>query len=210
MESQFIVSVFLRVSTSEQETENQKHGISEYIKSAGLPEAVFFEETASGSRDWKTSILKRIIDASSDGDVLVVSEISRLARSTLQVLEILKACADHGIIVHIVKSRMIMDGSIQAKIVSTVFGLLAELERDLIQARTKESLDRRRESGLPMGRPAGEAKTLRLDGIASDLDKWRALGLGWAAIAKLAGCARSTLYAWAARRRPDWKKSIQD
>jgi DNA invertase Pin-like site-specific DNA recombinase len=166
-----------------------------------------YEDTASGKLHWKQRQLGVLLTDAKPGDIILVAEISRLARSTLQVLEILQFAASAGLIVHVVKSRLIMDGTMQSRIIATVLGLAAEIEREFIAARTTEALSRRRAAGLPMGRPAGEAKTLKLDVLAADLDKWKAKKLGWASMAKLADCSRSTLYAWAERRRPEWIKT---
>jgi DNA invertase Pin-like site-specific DNA recombinase len=197
---------YLRVSTDKQEVENQQKGITEYAAARSLVIDRTYHDTASGKTHWKHRELGILLTDALAGDVLLVAEISRLARSTLQVLEILQYAAQVGIVVHVVKSRLVMDGTMQSKIIATVFGLAAEIEREFIAARTKEALSRRKLAGLPMGRPAGEAKTLKLDALAADLDKWRAKKLGWASMAKLADCSRSTLYAWAARRRPAWIK----
>lgn len=204
MEADKQAYVYLRVSTDQQDEENQHRGITAYLEKLGARQVITYRDTASGKIPWRERKIATIINAASPGQLLVVAEISRLARSTLQVLEILTAAANAGIIVHVVKSNLIMDGTMQSKIIATVLGLAAEIEREFIAARTTEALSRRREKGLPMGRPKGEAKTLRLDAIADNLDKWHALKLGWSSVAKLAGCSRSTLYAWAARRRPDW------
>lgn len=199
--------VYLRVSTDQQDAENQRQGISAYIEKLDVKQVITHEDTASGKTPWRSRKIATILKAAAPGQLLIVAEISRLARSTLQVLEILTEAAERGLVVHVVKSNLIMDGSMQSKIIATVLGLAAEIEREFIAARTTEALARRRAAGLPMGRPAGEAKTLKLDAVTSDLDKWKSLGLNWSAIAKLAECRRSTLYAWAERRRPEWIKT---
>jgi len=195
---------YLRVSTDRQEVENQASGLAAYAASLNIQINKTYEDIASGKIHWKHRALGELLADAEAGDIILCSEISRLARSTLQVLEILQFAASRELIVHVVKSRLVMDGTIQSRIIATVLGLAAEIEREFISARTTEALARRKAAGLPMGRPAGEAKTLKLDTIAGDLDKWHAKKLGWASLAKLAGCSRSTLYAWAARRRPDW------
>lgn len=55
-----------------------------------------------------------------------------MARSTLQVLEMLECCVRRGINVHIAKQGMVLDGSMQSRITATVLGLAAEIERELI------------------------------------------------------------------------------
>lgn len=197
---------YYRVSTDQQETDNQAHGVKEYAAAAGLTINQEWRDTASGKVPWKQRELGALMADAATGDVILCAEISRLARSTLQVLEILQFAAQRELVVHVVKSRLIMDGTMQSRIIATVLGLAAEIEREFISSRTTEALARRRAAGLPMGRPAGEAKTLKLDAAAGELDKWHNKKLGWASMAKLAGCSRSTLYAWASRRRPEWLK----
>lgn len=198
--------VYLRVSTDAQDVENQLHGVDAYLDALDMPRRKAWRDTASGKTDWRTRAVWDLMNDAQRGDWLVVAEISRLARSTLQILEILKECAERGIIVHAVKSRLIMDGSVQSKIIATVLGLAAEIEREFISARTTEALARRRALGLPMGRPKGRAKTLALDTHAANIDKWRSAGLGKRSIAALCGVSPATLYFWIGRNRPDWIK----
>lgn len=196
--------IYLRVSTEAQDVANQMVGINAYLKTGPNTTIRTWQDTESGKTPWKDRKLGEIIRLANHGDILLVSEISRLARSTLQVLEILKYAADRGIIVHAVKSNLTMDGSMQSTIVATMLGLAAEIEREFISARTKESLARRKDAGLPMGRPCGIQKRLPLDAQADNIDKWHAAGLGKRSIAKLLGCAPATLYLWIGRNRPDW------
>jgi DNA invertase Pin-like site-specific DNA recombinase len=204
MDHKHTAHIYLRVSTDTQDAANQMQGISAYLEKLGAQQTTICEDTASGKTNWRERQIFGILQTAERGDLIIVAEISRLARSTIQVLEILASAAEKGLIVHIVKSNLIMDGSMQSKIIATILGLAAEIEREFIAARTSEALARRKANGLPMGRPKGEAKTLKLDELTDKIEKWHELGIGWASVAKLAGCSRSTLYAWAARRKPQW------
>ena len=84
---------YIRVSTDKQDLDNQRHGVIEYAKKNKLEPLTFFEDTASGKKSWKDRDLGKLLEQASAGDVLLVAEISRLARSTLQVLEILQEAA---------------------------------------------------------------------------------------------------------------------
>ena len=81
----------------------------------------FIDDTASGKKSWKERDLGKLFEQANAGDVLLVAEISRLARSTLQVLEILQEAAKNEIAVHVAKSNMVMDGSLNSKITAVVF-----------------------------------------------------------------------------------------
>jgi DNA invertase Pin-like site-specific DNA recombinase len=194
---------YLRVSTDTQDVNNQKLGVLEYCatQKLGVPELV--PDTVSGKVAWEQREIGKLLERCAPGDVLVVAEISRLARSTLQVLEIMQAAAAGQVALHVVKNAMVMDGSIQSKIYATIFGLAAEIERDFISQRTREGLARCKADGIVLGRPRGAAKKLALDEHAKKIDEYLALGLNKRAISKLLGASPNTLYEWLRRRRPE-------
>lgn len=196
------IFAYLRVSTDAQDVANQRHGIVQYCADKRLHAPLFFEDTASGKNDWRTRALGNVISQAQAADVLVVSEVSRLARSTLQVLEIMRECVDKGVHLHVVKNGIVLDGSMQAKIVATVLGLAAEIERDFISSRTKEALAKRKAEGMKLGRPEGPAKVLRLDQYADKIDGYLSKGIDKRAIAKLLDVAPNTIYSWLKVRRP--------
>jgi len=131
---------YLRVSTDQQDVKNQKLGVLDYCNSHGINPLEFREDTESGKIPWRERTIGTILEKAVRGDVIVVSEVSRLGRSTLQVLEILETAAQKGVCVHIAKNRMIMDGSLQTTITATILGLASQIEREFISARTKEAL----------------------------------------------------------------------
>lgn len=201
------VFAYLRVSTDAQDVANQKLGVLEYCAGQKWASPQLVEDTASGKTDWRGRKIGELITATMPpGSVLVAAEITRMARSTLQVLEMLRVCAEREISVHVVKSRLILDGSLSSKITATILALAGEIEREFISARTTESLKRRKDAGLPMGRPKGEAASLTLDSKAGEIDKYLALELNKRAIAKLIECSPTTLHAWLTRRRPNASK----
>jgi DNA invertase Pin-like site-specific DNA recombinase len=195
------IYAYLRVSTDAQDVANQRHGVVKYCADKRLLEPVFVEDTASGKSDWRDRQLGKIIDRAAPGDVLVVAEVSRLARNTLQVLEIGRECISRGVHLHVAKNGIVFDDSMQSKIVATVLGLVAEIERDFISSRTKEALAKRKAEGMKLGRPVGAAKKLRLDPQANKIDEYLKLGIDKRAIAKLLDVSPNTLYAWLKVRR---------
>ena len=194
---------YLRVSTDQQDIDNQRHGILEYANANNLVPLEFREDTVSGRKSWKERQIGVILNQEAQqGDVIIASEVSRLARSTLQVLEILEHAADKAINVHIAKNRMIMDSSMQARITATILGLAAEIEREFISARTTEALARRKAQGLPLGRPKGaKSKNVRLDQHQDQILEYLKKGVSKTAIAKIIECSPSTLYDWIKRNQ---------
>ena len=194
------IFVYLRVSTDAQDTQNQKHGVLEYCQHHGIVPDAVHEDTASGRLDWRARRIGELLSAAEKGDVVLVSEVSRLARSTLQVLENLKVAAERQVSLVIVKNGLRFDNSMQSKITATILGLAAEIERDFISMRTKESLARRKLSGKRLGRPPGAAaKHYKLDGKRAEIDRYLKMGINSTAIAKLVGVSRPTLRIWLGR-----------
>lgn len=150
------VHVYLRVSTDAQDTQNQHHGILEYCQAQGIEPDAIHEDTASGRMDWRSRKIGELLSSLDKGDVVLVAEVSRLARSTLQVLEILQFAAERKISIIVVKNGLRFDNSMQSKITATILGLAAEIERDFISMRTKEALAKKKASGKKLGRPAGQ------------------------------------------------------
>ena len=84
---------YLRVSTDKQDVENQKLGILDYCNQKQIASIKFIKDIISGKLNWQEREIGKIIEKAQEGDIIIVAEISRLARSTLQVLEILEKCA---------------------------------------------------------------------------------------------------------------------
>jgi DNA invertase Pin-like site-specific DNA recombinase len=84
---------YLRVSSDSQDTQNQKFGLLEYYNHHHIARLQFVEDTASGKINWRERGIGTILEKANSGDLIIVSEISRLGRSTLQVLEILELAA---------------------------------------------------------------------------------------------------------------------
>ena len=196
------VYAYLRVSTDEQDVENQKHGILEYANSHNLSGLKFVEDSASGKTNWKDRKSGELLTKTmQQGDTILFAEVSRMARSVLQILEILEHCAKQEFTVHIVKQNMVFDDSLNSRITATVLGLAAEIEREFISMRTKEALAKRKAEGMVLGRPRGKAKRVKLDKHSKDIRKYLELGISKRAICKLVGCSPSTLYEWIERRK---------
>lgn len=202
---------YLRVSTDSQDVENQKHGILEYANTKNLGKIIFIEDTASGKKAWQDRKLGELMNETATiGDTVLFSEFSRIGRSTLQVLEVLKVGIEGEIQIHIAKDRIIMDDSIQSTIYATVLGLAAEIERAFIAMRTKESIAKRRqeikEKGYfinakgkkvtNLGRPKGKASTTKLDAREKEIRGYLDKGINKRSIAKLVDCSPGTLYSW--------------
>lgn len=196
------VFAYLRVSTNRQDVDNQRFGILEYANACNLGSLRFVEDTASGKVNWRSRSLGKLLEGCKAGDCVVFAEVSRIARSLLQVLEVLEYCSAHQISVFVAKQRLILDGSMQSTITATVLGLAAQIEREFISMRTVEALAKRRAEGKSLGRPKGSKSVkVKLDNHATEIRGYLDKKISKAAIAKLVNCSPTTLYSWLKRRK---------
>jgi DNA invertase Pin-like site-specific DNA recombinase len=99
--------------------------------------------------------LGELITGMAAGDVLIVTELSRLGRSLMEVMSVLHLLMEKEVKVHTVKERYELGNNINSKVLAFAFSLSAEIERSMISSRTKEALARKRSEGLKLGRPKG-------------------------------------------------------
>ncbi len=110
-----------------------------------------FRETASGARSGRAG-LRRALDTLGKGDVLMVTRLDRLARSTRDLLNTLAAIADNGAGFRSLGDAWADTTTAHGRLMLTVLGGLAEFERELIRARTGEGRERAKARGVKMGR----------------------------------------------------------
>lgn len=189
---------YLRVSTADQDLEKNKADILKLANEKKLGHVEWIEEKVSGTKDWKKREFGTAFDTLQKGDTIIVSELSRLGRSTLQILEIMQQAKERGIAVHAVKGGWSLNGTMESKIVLTMLAMIAEIERDLISERTKEGLRARKEAGVKLGRPKGPGKS-KLDQYKEEIVALLNNGSTKTHVAKRYGCSVPNLFNWIKR-----------
>ena len=137
---------YARVSTRDQDLAAQ----DAELRAAGC--AKVFKEKASGAKTDRPELVK-VISRLEPGDVLVVTRLDRLARSTRDLLNVLDELAKRGAGFRSLKDAWADTTTPHGKLMLTVLGGLAEFERELIRARTGEGRKRAQERGVRFGRP---------------------------------------------------------
>lgn len=186
---------YIRVSTDQQSTSNQKFEINRYAASHNIQIDRWVEETISSRKPLNKRKLGSLLAELKDGDILISTEISRLGRSLLEVMGILQHCLAQNCQIWTLKEHYKLGSDIASKVLAFCFGLSAEIERQLISERTKMSLDKLKSQGKHLGRPFGaKSKSLKLSKNTKRVKDLMAKGLPKAQIARLLGVDKLTLY----------------
>lgn len=155
---------YARVSTEEQNEARQL----EMAKAQDVDERYIFVDKQSG-KNTERAELKRMLSFLREGDVVIVESISRIARNTRDLLNIVDELQKKG--VDFISLKESIDTSTpQGKFMLTVFGAMAELEREQILQRQKEGITIARAEGKYKGKPK-----MKIDESAfrKECKKWR-------------------------------------
>ena len=136
---------YARVSTDGQSVEAQVR----QLRDAGAEQV--YREVASGAKTNREQ-LRRVADATDPGDMLLVTRLDRLARSTRDLLNTLAAIADRQAGFRSLGDTWADTTTPHGRLMLTVLGGLAEFERELIRARTSEGRARAKANGVKLGR----------------------------------------------------------
>ena len=123
-----------------------------------------------------------------NASVLIVTELSRLGRSTSEVIELVNELMKHHIRLIAIKQNLdITQQDMSSKIIVTLFSLLAELERDMISLRTKEALAAKKARGIKLGKPVGTIQASKFDKDRQRICELLGMGMSVRKIAGLLG-----------------------
>ena len=148
---------YIRVSTDTQNTENQKMEIERFCLLNKIKVDFWIEDIISGTKDPQSRNLgKLIMDNCKEGDLIICTELSRLGRSLLMIMNTLNFFLQQKVQLWTIKDNFRLADDITSKVVSFAFGLAAEIERQLISQRTKVALERARTEGIHIGRKKGQ------------------------------------------------------
>ena len=169
---------YLRASTDKQDLKNQKLEIFEYARKNQLEVNDFIQITISSRRTSKDRRIDEMVLALDGADTLIVTELSRLGRSTAEVIGLVNELIKKEVRVIAIKQNLdIRQQNMNSKIIITLFSLFAELERDLISSRTKEALASKKMQGIQLGKPKGTIQKSKFDKDVVKIKELLTLGL---------------------------------
>jgi DNA invertase Pin-like site-specific DNA recombinase len=176
---------YARVSTNGQDLSSQEAELS----AAGC--AKVFKEKVSGAKTDRTELAK-VIRRLEAGDVLIVTRLDRLARSTRDLLNVLATLGERQAGFRSLKDSWADTTTPHGRLMLTVLGGLAEFERELIRARTGEGRKRAKDRGMKFGRPSAltahqrQEALQRLANGEAQADVARTFNVSQATISRLA------------------------
>lgn len=189
---------YFKTSNDRQEVREQRQTIVEFAQREGIALSQFIEMPAFGGE----KRIDQLIGHLESGDTLIVSELSRIGRSVGQIVRIVDALIKAKIRFIAVKENIRLDEepNSQTQAMVMMFGLLADIDRELVSINTKEGLSSARRKGKKLGRPKGSLGISKLDGRTGEIKKLLSLGVSKGAIARMMGVGRTTVNHFAKSR----------
>jgi DNA invertase Pin-like site-specific DNA recombinase len=170
-------AIYARVSTNNgQDPEMQLREVREYCIRRGLEASEYVDAGISGTKDSRPQLNKLMADAKKRRfDAVVVWKFDRFARSVSHLLRALEEFRSLGI-EFVSLSEQVDTSTPTGKMVFTVLGAVAELERSLISERIRAGLRNAKAKGKRLGRPRKTLDRLRIASLRGEGASWRVVG----------------------------------
>lgn len=149
---------YLRTSTDKQDLNNQKMEVLEYANRQDIKIDDFIAISMSSRRAQRARRIDELLEKLNPDDTLLVTELSRLGRSTGEVIDLIDHLLQADIRIVVLKQNLLLNkeqDDIQSLTMITLLSLFAQMERMMISRRTKEALAAKRAQGIRLGKPKG-------------------------------------------------------
>ena len=171
---------YIRVSTEQQSMKNQKHKLLEYAQNNKLIIDEFIELEISSKKTQKDRLLDDVFSKLNSGDIFICTELSRLGRNMLEILNLIEKFNKLDIKIIFTNQPELSTNKNEAlsSLLLAIYGYFAQTEREIISERTKQGLAAAKASGKILGRPKGARNKNRvLDPFKDEIKKYIKLGL---------------------------------
>lgn len=193
-------AIYCRVSTADQSCERQERDLHAFAARAGYEVVGVFKETGSGAKLDRIERRKVMALAQSRRiDAVLVTELSRWGRSTLDLLETLRELEARRVSVVALNGMTFDLASATGRMMATVLSGIAEFERDLLRERVKSGLAAARARGKVLGRQPGQRP--KSDRLAPKVLALAAAGRSYRLIGRELGLSKNTVAAILKRAR---------
>lgn len=152
---------YIRVSSDKQDLHKQEHLLFKYAQQHKLQIDEFIQLEISSRKNRQARRIDDLMQRLSDGDTLIVAELSRLGRNMFEVISIINDLSEKGVKVVFVRQPELSTAGPHRKLLLAIYSYFAEAERDFISVRTKQGLAAAKASGKKLGRPKGSRNKQR-------------------------------------------------
>ncbi len=193
---------YLGAGAPEPDLEEKIAEILAFANDRKLGTVELLAETAVGVKTWKKSELGKKVEVLNEGDWVIVPELSRLGRNTLDILDCLATLKKKAVNVHATKGTSTWYNGVEAEVFLAMVSLFTEIERELMSARTKKALKARLEAGVKLGRPKGPGRS-KLDQYRAEIEALLKTGSTLKYIARRFGSSEANLINWLSKNNID-------
>lgn len=173
---------YARVSTLEQDLSRQ----IDQLKAEGCER--IYEEKITGTKKNRPQ-LSRLLDNLREGDTVIITELTRLSRSTKDLFELVDAIENKGVNIKSLKEIWLDTTTPHGKLLFTMFAGISQFERDLISERTKEGLASAKKKGRIGGRPK-----IKDEQLYAAISLYKSGDISVSEITKITNVSKTTLY----------------
>lgn len=139
--------------------------------------------------------LKLVLERLKKGDVLIVSDITRLCLTLYELMGILTVCMEKDVTVYCINDRYIFDDRMDRQLMINVFKQVDEIDHSLVSIRTKDALEQVKSTGKRLGRPKGsESKLFFLDAHKGEIMNMLERGESVGSICEHFNVSKNTFY----------------
>ncbi len=179
---------YIRVSTEQQTLQNQKHKILEYAQQHKMLIDEFIELEISSKKSQKERKIDILLEQMGEGDILICTELSRLGRNMLEILNLVEQFNKHKLKLIFTNQPELSTNKNEAlsALLLAIYGYFAQTEREIISERTKQGLSAARAMGKILGRPKGaKNKTRILDPYKQEITQLFSIGVSQSSALKI-------------------------
>ncbi|ECO1957842.1 TPA: recombinase family protein [Campylobacter coli] len=152
---------YIRVSTNKQEVDSQKLEIMEYCQRNNIKLDEILEVKISSTKSQERRKIKDLKSKLKSGDLLIATELSRLGRNMLEIINlVLEFNANNINFLFLRQIELSNFNNSNSKLILSIYAYIAENERELISQRTKAGLESARANGKKLGRPYGALSSI--------------------------------------------------
>ena len=176
---------YIRVSTDKQDLEKQKFVLLDYTNKNNTRIDQFVEIEISSKKDRSERRIDELLQMLNSGDTIYVTELSRLGRTMLEVMNIIDELEKKNIDIVFINQLELSSTGPQRKLLQAIYSYIAQTEREFISVRTRLSLKALQAKGIKLGRPVGSLGKSKLDGKEEIIKKYLAMKIPVMSIIKL-------------------------